>query len=158
MNNLIIGILLTIVPLSELRIGLPFALAYAKNTGSSHFLIFLLIIFLNILLIFGIFLFLDKANKFFLKWPFYKKVFELYEKKSQKKIKLIEKKYSKLGFLALVLFVSLPLPFTGVYSAAFISWALRLERKRSIMALSLGVLVAGSLTYAGTMGVLALIA
>ena len=150
--KLIYAIILTILPLTELRIGLPLALLYAKESGVSIYLIFCLIILINILLIFFIFYFLDKIHKKLLNWYWYKHLFELYLKKIQKKVKKFEARYEALGFLALVLFVAIPLPITGAWTGCLLSWLLNLDRKKSICSISLGVLLAGIFIFLGTLG------
>ena len=156
MNNLFIGILLTLVPLIELRGGLPFALIYAKDNGISTINILILILILNILLIFIIFLFLDFLHKRLLKINWYERLFKKYLEKTQKKIDKFEKNYTSLGFIALMLFVAVPLPLTGAYSGSIISWILELDRKKSIVAISLGIAIAGLIIYFTTLGALGL--
>jgi uncharacterized membrane protein len=154
--ELLIAIILTLLPITELRLGLPLALIYANNSGIPSFIIFILILTLNLLLIFFIFFFLDNLHKLFLKWNFYKKVFEKSIKKIQKKTTNFEKKYKRSGFIALVLLVAVPLPFTGAYSGCLISWLIGLDRKKSIYAIGLGVIIAGLIIYLLTMGILSI--
>jgi len=70
----------------------------------------------------------------------------------QKKIDKFERKYQKIGFLALMLLVAIPLPGTGAWTGCIISWVLGLERKKSIMAISAGVMIAGVLILLGMLG------
>lgn len=153
MNQLILGIILTLTPLSELRIGLPLALIYAKNNFIPLFPVFLLILFLNLLLVFFIFLFLDHIHNIFRRIPVYENLSKKYLTSIQNKVNRFEKKYKRIGFLALVLFVAVPLPLTGAYTGSVASWALNLNRKKSILAISLGVLIAGLIIYLTTLGV-----
>jgi uncharacterized membrane protein len=150
--RLIYAIILTILPISELRGGLPLAIIYAKDYNISIMLIFSLIILLNILIIFFIFYFLDNVHHVFMNFKFYKKFFEIYVKRFQKKVDKFEKRYEALGFLALVLFVSIPLPGTGAWTGCLISWSSGLDRKKSIIAISLGILIAGIIILLGTLG------
>ena len=61
-----------------------------------------------------------------------------------------------MGFLALVLFVAVPLPGTGAWTGCLASWLLGLERKKSILAIACGVLIAGIYVLLGTMGIIGL--
>jgi len=54
----------------------------------------------------------------------------------------------------LFIFVAIPLPLTGAYTGTFISWVLGLDRKKSILAISLGVLTAGIIIYFSTLGII----
>jgi len=141
--KLLYAILLTLMPVTELRVGLPLAISYAKEQNISIFLIFILIILVNILLIFFIFFFLDKIHKFLLKWGAYKRIFGKFLKGFQKKVDKFEKKHKTWGILALTLFVAIPLPGTGAWTGCLLAWLLDLDRKKSILAISLGVLIAG---------------
>jgi len=154
--RLIYAILLTILPISELRGGLPLAIIYANQHNIPVALIFPLIIMFNILVIFFVFYFLDNLHHIFLKFKFYKRFFEFYVKKFQKRIDKFEKKYSAFGFLALTLFVAIPLPVTGAWSGCLLSWILGLDRKKSILAISIGIIISGSLVLLGTLGFLSL--
>ena len=150
--KLIYAILLTLAPITELRIGLPLAIDYAKESGIPIILVFFLIIIINILLIFIVFFLLDTVHKFLMNFDNYRKGFDFYLEKMQKKIDKFERKYQKIGFLALMLLVAIPLPGTGAWTGCIISWVLGLERKKSIMAISAGVMIAGVLILLGMLG------
>ncbi len=155
--RLIWAMLLTIMPVTELRVGLPLAILYATDNGIPIWLIFTLIILLNILIIFFIFYFLDNLHQIFLKSKIYRKLFEKYLEKFQRKVDKFEKRYDALGFLALVAFVAVPLPGTGAWTGCLVSWLADLDRKKSILAISLGILIAGLLILFGTLGFLSLL-
>jgi len=154
--GIIWAIILSILPISELRGGLPLAIVYANQHNIPVLLIFPLIVMANILAIFLAFFFLDKFHPLFLKIKFYKRFFDKYIERLQKKVDKFEKKYSAVGFLALTLFVAVPLPATGAWSGVLIAWLLDLDRKKSMLAIALGVLFAGVLVLLGTLGFLRL--
>jgi uncharacterized membrane protein len=147
-------IIISMLPVIELRGGLPLAINYALNNNLPVSLIFLLIVLSNILVIFFVFYFLDNLNKRLLKFPCYKKFFNFYVGKMQKKVDKFEKKYSALGFFALIFLVAIPLPGTGAWTGSFVSWFLGLDRKKSIFSIALGVLIAGILVLLTTLGFL----
>lgn len=148
------SVILTVLPVTELRIGLPLAITFARDNNIPVFLVFSAIILLNILVIFFIFYFLDIIHKNLMKSKFYKRKFEKFLNRFQKKVDKFERKYSAVGFIALTLFVAVPFPGTGVWSGSLASWLLELDRKKSIVAISLGVIIAGILTLFGTLGVI----
>ena len=155
--QLIIAILLTLLPLIELRGGLPVAIEYAISNNISIWPVFLGILVLNILLIFAIFLFLDYLNKFFLKFVFWKKFFNNRLEKTRIKSERVQKQMKNWGFIALAGFVAIPLPLTGAYTGCLIAWLLNLDRKKSLIAISIGVMIAGLLVLLATLGVLGLL-
>ena len=155
--KLLWAVLLTIMPVTELRAGLPVAILYAIKNNIPLWLIFSLIVLINILIIFFIFYFLDNLHHIFLKFNPYKKLFEKYLGRFQKKVDKFEGKYKTLGPLALILFVAVPLPGTGAWTGCLLSWLLDLDRKKSILAISIGVLIAGLFILFGTLGFLNLL-
>lgn len=150
--KLIYALILTVMPVTELRVGLPLAIVYAMEHDIPIILIFSLVILLNILIIFGIFYFLDHLHEVFMRFKFYKRLFNKYIEKCQKKVDVFERKYKSGGFFALVFFVAVPLPGTGAWTGCLASWLLGLDRKKSILAIALGVFIAGIFVLIGTIG------
>lgn len=151
-SQLIIAILLTLLPLIELRGGLPVAIQYAISHNVSVWPVFFAILILNILLIFPIFLFLDYLHHTFIKFKPYEKFFNFFLKRARKKADKVEEKMSTLGFLALTLFVAIPLPLTGAYTGCLVAWLLDLDRKKSIIAIALGVIIAAIIIFLASLG------
>ena len=68
--------------------------------------------------------FLDNIHKIFMDVKIYRKIFDKFLEKFRKKVDKFERKYESLGFLALVLFVAIPLPITGAWTGCLASWLL----------------------------------
>ena len=151
-SKLLYGIILTILPVTELRIGMPLAISYGIENNIPLFLIFLLIVLINIITVFFIFFLLDSVHSRLLYFNAYKKGFDFYLKRLQKRIDKFKERYNKLGFLALIFLVCIPLPGTGAWTGSMVSWVLGLNRKKSILAISIGVIIAGILVFFGTLG------
>lgn len=153
--KIVYAIILSMLPISELRGGLPLAIVYANEHNISIALIFSLIVLANILVVVLLFYFLDNIHTVFLRIKAYKKFFENHVSKLQTRLDKFEKKYTATGFLALTLLVALPLPIIGgAWTGVLIAWLLDLDRKKSMLAISLGVLIAGILVLVGTLGFL----
>jgi uncharacterized membrane protein len=151
----LLGIILTVVPLIELRGGLPTSIYAIKDSSPLFILLaFFLIVIINILLIFFIFFFLENLHHKFMKIKIYNKFFEKYLKRIQKKINLLENKEGIFVFITLFLFVAIPFPTTGAYTGTFFSWILGLDKKKSVIAISLGVFVAGIIIFLATTGLI----
>src|SRR4030042_4605213 len=153
--RLIYAIILSILPISELR-GAFIFLSAQGMVKISNSPIFFLIILTNICAVFIAFFFLDHIHLVFMKNRFYRKIFESYISRFQKKTDKFEKRYSAIGFLALTLFVAIPLPVTGAWSGCLLSWLLDLDRKKSIISIIAGVIIAGMLMLLGMLGFLSL--
>jgi len=128
MNQLILAIILSILPISELRGGLPIAINYAIKKGVSIWPIFSLIVLVNIFAIFLAFLILDYLHKHLMKFKGYRKIFGFFLKRTQKKAKYVEKRMKIYGYLALAIFVAVPIPITGAWTGTLIAWLLGLDR------------------------------
>jgi len=137
------------LPVSELRGGIPFAIL----GGINPVLAFLSCVLANILVIFLIIGFLDFLHVHFLKISLYRKIFSFFLARIRKKTDLIEEKLPLYGYFALTIFVAIPLPITGAWTASLIAWILDLDRRKSILAISLGVIIAGIAVTLTTLGI-----
>jgi uncharacterized membrane protein len=136
LKTALMTILLAITPISELRGAIPFA--YFK--GNSLLISALVGGAFNLLVSPIAYIFLTYFHQFFYRiWPFYKKIFD----KTVIRVRLrIGQKVEKYGMLGVMLFVGIPLPITGAWSGTLGAWLLGLDRRHSIIAVSLGVVLA----------------
>jgi len=145
MNPLFWMIFLSVLPISELRGGIVYAILNGINPVTA----FVVCVFFNILIIPVIFFFLDYVNHFLLKIKLWDKFFNFY---LNRKIGKIKRKYEVLGFLMLFLFVAVPAPGTGAYTGVLLSWFFKLDRKKSFLVIALGVVTAGAIVTLTTLG------
>jgi len=151
--QILIGLLLTILPVSELRGGLPVIVEYVQRHGMCVLPWFFLVLILNILVIFLIFAFLDFLHESFMGNRFYRRFMERYLGKVRRKADKVERRMEGLGFLALMLLVAIPLPGTGAWTGSLVAWVLKLDRKKSILAIAGGVVIAGLIILFASLGV-----
>lgn len=150
MNSLIVGMLLSLAPVSELRGGIPFAIAKGINPLTA--LIFCVLA--NIVIIPLLFLFLDFLHGKLLKFYSYQKTFNVFLRRLRKSTEKVKKNYELYGFLALTIFVAIPFPVTGVWSGTLIAWLLGLNKPKSFLAMALGVITAGIIITLATLGII----
>ena len=141
--QILIGLLLTILPVFELRGGLPVIVEYAVRNGVSVWPYFLIVLILNILLIFLIFMFVDFLHEMFMHVKWYRAVVGRVLRRLQRKVERLEYKMDKWGYLALMFFVAIPLPGTGAWTGTMAAWVMGLNRLKSSVAISAGVIIAG---------------
>jgi uncharacterized membrane protein len=79
------------------------------------------------------------------------KLFNKYLEKVRKKGKPYVDKY---GILGLTVFISLPTPLTGTYTASILSWFLDLDWKRSFVAIAIGSTIGGLIILGSSLGIL----
>jgi len=152
--SFILPILLSISPISELRGGIPAAIA----SGFHPVTAFLVCSIANALIILPIFFFLDYLHSIFLKINFYRNISEKILSRARKKAKKLEKDMNAYGYLALCIFTAIPLPMTGAYTATLIAWMLGLNKAKSFISIAFGVLIAGVLVTLASIGVMKVLA
>ena len=136
MNNLLYAIILSLLPISELRGGIP----YAYLTGSPIWLAYIVCVFANFWVGPITFLFLETIHKWLIKWSFYEKLFEIMVRRVRRKTTHLIDKY---GFWGIAIFVAIPLPVTGAFTGTFAAWLFGLNKKKSLLAVLVGVCIAG---------------
>ena len=134
--HLLIAMFISILPVFELRGGIPYAQAQHVPAG----LAFLCCTAVNIVIIPFILLFLDYVNKHLLRIGIYKRLFDKLVARARRKA---HDKVEKYGYLGLCMFVAVPLPGTGAYTGSLVAWFFNMERKRASLAIAAGVLLAG---------------
>lgn len=145
--------ILTLLPIFELRLAIPLGilsgslklpfLGSVLGFGMPWQTVFIVCVIANALVVLPILFFLDFLHVRLLHLGFYRKTFDFFLAGIQKKSKKLEPQINKYGYIALALFVAVPLPMTGAWTGALIAWFLGLNRKKSIAAIALGVLLAG---------------
>ena len=156
-QQMIILILLTGLPLFELRFSIPVAILggtvelpfhiEVSGFGWSWYSAFLFCVVVNIFLGPVVFAGINLTSKYLLKIPLCKKIFEILVARSRKKV---EKLVARFGTLGVALFIGVPLPGSGSYSGALGAWVLGLTPLQFFKANILGVLIAGSLVTIAT--------
>ena len=150
MNTLLISALLSMLPLTELRLSIPYAMAQNANPTA----VFIICVMANIAVIFPIFLFLDYVHTRALKIRGYAKISSLFLRRIRLKAAKVERQMQIYGYLALAGFVAIPLPITGAYTGTIIAWLLNLKRKKSFFAIASGVAIAGIIVTLASLGII----
>ena len=136
MNELFYAIILSLLPIAELRGGLP----YAYLSGHPIWLAYLICVTANFFVGPIVFLFLETVHKWLIKWPFYEKIFDKFIQRVRRKTGRLIEKY---GFWGVTLFVAIPLPVTGAYTGTVAAWLFGLDKRKSLLAILVGVCIAG---------------
>jgi uncharacterized membrane protein len=142
--QMIMFLLLTAAPFTELRLGIPAAI----GVGIDPWFVIPAAMVLNCLIFFPIYFALDKLYKrFFERYSWARRIVGRAQRKGKPYIE-------KYGIIGLALYVGVPLPVTGVWTGTLIAWLFGLDWKRSFLAICLGVLIAGTVISVATLGVL----
>lgn len=154
--QVLIALLLTVLPPIELRGGLPVIIEYAISNGVSIWPYFLIVLTLNILLIFLVFMFFDFLHEIFMRIKWYRVVVGPILRRLQRHVDKVKNKMDKWGYFALMFFVAVPLPGTGAWSGTMVAWAMGLNRLKSFFAIAAGIVIAGLLVLLISLGLFGL--
>ena len=127
--------IISLLPILELRGGL----IAARILGVKFIKAFIICYIANIIPVPFILLFINWIFNKMSKWKPTKKIVDWLSNKTLKKKDQID----KYGYFGLFLFVGIPLPGTGAWTGALLAILLNLEKKKSFIAIALGVLAAG---------------
>ena len=134
--DLIRTIVLSILPVSELRGAIP----YAVYKGFSIPIAAIISIAANICIPIIAFLFLESLHRLLYKIPQYKRFFDRVVNRARAKV---HTKVEKYGYWGLLLFVAIPLPATGAWTGTLGAWILGLSHKKAFFDIAGGVILAG---------------
>ncbi len=137
--DILILIGITFLPFLELRASIPYGIL---STDLHWSVVFLICAAANIILGPIIYITLDKFIHLFFYIPYVKKIYDHYVVKTQHKIHRGVEKY---GEWAVLFFIGIPFPTTGVYSGTLAAYLIGLDYKKYIVSLIGGVLMAAVL-------------
>ena len=139
LNKYIYIFLISMVPLVELRGAIPFA----EGFGLPFLPSYIVCIIGNMLPVPIIYLFARTVLEWGADKPLTGKFFTFCLEKGEKGGKKLQEKAGRGLFLALLLFVGIPLPGTGAWTGTLAASILDMDFKSSVTAVMLGVLLAG---------------
>lgn len=143
MKKIVLVFLISMVPVVELRGALPYALGPWMGQPLPLLQAYLICIIGNMLPVPLIYLFARKLLEWGKDKPLIGKPFTWCLEKGKKGGEALQKKAGQGLFLALMLFVGIPLPGTGAWTGTLAASILDMEFKESVLAVMLGVLLAG---------------
>lgn len=137
---------ISMLPFFELRLSIPYGIINQVPWLET----FLIATAGNFIPIIPLLLLLDRVLNFLNKFNIFKKFYNFVIEKIHRNKGIVEK-YGKLG---LFVFVAIPIPGSGVYTGAAIAMFIGMKKKDSLLSITLGMLVAGVLVTAATMGII----
>lgn len=151
MTSYFIVFIISMVPLIELRGAIPYGQVVL---GLPLIPTYVIAIIGNMLPVPIIYLFARKVLIWGKDKPYIGKFFTFCLEKGEKGGKKLQEKAGRGLFVALLLFVGIPLPGTGAWTGTLAASLLDMDFKSSIVAVMLGVLLAGVIMAAAGAGLL----
>lgn len=142
----LIVFLISMVPIVELRGAIPIAVANQLNIVWSY----IICIVGNMIPVPFIYLFARKILVWGADKKFIGKFFKFCLEKGEKGGKKLESKAGNGLFVALMLFVGIPIPGTGAWTGTLAASILDMGFKKSVIAVMCGVLIAGIIMGTGS--------
>src|SRR5574344_566122 len=139
--------LVSMVPLIELRGAIPIGVAY----GIDIIPVYIVSIIGNMLPVPIIYFFARKVLEWGADKPVIGKFFTFCLEKGKKGGEKLQSKAGKGLFVALMIFVGIPLPGTGAWTGTLAASLLDFGFKKSVIAVLLGVLIAGVIMTIGSL-------
>lgn len=124
----------SMMPILELRGGVPIGLMFDFPLWKT----FMLTLIGNIIPVFFILLFFERVSGFLLNFNLYKKIYKRLKLKVEKKGRFVE----KIGYLALIVFVAIPVPTSGAYTACLLAIFFSMNKKWAFIMISIGIFIA----------------
>ena len=149
-KEFIIAFFISMVPLIELRAAVPYAIAMGLPVVPAY----IVCILGNMVPVPIIFLFARKVLEWGKDKKFIGKFFTFCLEKGHKGGEKLQEKAGKGLFWALLIFVGIPLPGTGAWTGTLAASILDMDFKTSVLAVLLGVVLAGIIMGLASAGVL----
>ena len=136
LKDILFTFLISFSPFGEARVGIPYGIEHTDLT-----LIWVFIIALSAnLLVFPLFYrVIEFFNNHFLKSKWYRKAAIYLSLRARRKTGPVVQKYGAIG---LMIFVMIPLPFTGAYIGTIAAYIFKINYKKALLAINIGVLIA----------------
>lgn len=142
--DFIIALLWSLSPFGEAKVGIP----YGMLKGVNIYLVFVGCFLANVLVFPIMMFFLEKINRYFLRWVFYKRsaIFVARRAKTGSGAKI-----QRFGFWGLIMFVMIPLPGTGVYAGSIATYLFKIEKQKAFWANVIGIFFSSVIVWSATL-------
>jgi len=129
---------LSMIPWLESRYVIPFAIS---SFGWDWWQAFPIAVAGNMLPVPFILLFFKFAEKFLRNYKFWTRIMDWLFSRTRRRA---NSKIQKYEYLGLILFVAIPLPFTGAWTGSLIAYLFDLKFSKSLLTIFIGVIIAAS--------------
>jgi len=151
MHPFVQTILAAMTPVGELRLAIPFALAKLDLTIEQAYI---LSVIGNLIPVIFLLLFLEAVSLFLIrKSKTFAKFFDWLFERTRRRI---NHHYEIYGYIALVVFVSIPLPITGAWTGSAAAYLLGIPFWRAFGLIALGVVISGVIVTLASIGIISI--
>lgn len=143
-NPYMVPFIISMLPIVELRLGVPYGILVQKLEWHKVMLVSSLGNYIAAILVF---IFIKYLSDYLMKYKIFNLILNWVFKRTRKKGSRIEK-YKLYG---LILFVGIPLPFTGAWTGCIASYLFNISVKNTFLGIFLGICMSSSIVTALTL-------
>lgn len=143
----LITAVLAMLPISELRGAIPYAVGVAGMSWQEAYVISVIANFVPVI---PLYILIGPVSEFLRKVPLFDRFFTWLFARARRKGKLIE----RFEVLGLVLFVAIPLPVTGAWTGTIAAFLFGVRKRLAFPAVFLGICIAGVVVTLAVTGVI----
>ena len=136
LKDILFTFLISFSPFGEARVGIPYGI---EHTDLTLIWVFLIALSANLLVFPLFYRLIEFFNNHFLKSKWYRKAAIYLSLRARRKTGAVVQKYGAIG---LMIFVMIPLPFTGAYIGTIAAYIFKINYKKALLAINIGVLIA----------------
>ena len=135
-QDILFTFLISISPFGEGRLGIPYGI---ESTDLPLIWVFIIGLSANLLVFPLFYQVIEFLNTHFLKNKWYKKAAIYLSLRARRKTGSVVQKYGAIGLMT---FVMIPFPFTGAYIGTIAAYIFKINYKKSLLSINIGVLIA----------------
>jgi len=148
LSTLLLVFIVGWLPITEIRGAIPLAFAFFRNDPLQLLLGITLGIIGNLLIAPVVIPLLHYIERWIMNSKFSSEALRRFYKWALHIARHRAKNIKSGSYIALTIFVTVPLPATGAWTGSLIAYLLGMDRKRAIVAIELGVLGASAIVFA----------
>ncbi|UCG52980.1 MAG: small multi-drug export protein [Candidatus Latescibacterota bacterium] len=145
--HVFVTFVLAMLPVSELRGAIPYAITVGKMPCQEAYLISVVANFIPVI---PILYFIGPVSEFLRRWRPFDRFFTWLFARTRRRGRLIE----RFEIIGLVLFVAIPLPVTGAWTGSLAAFLFGVRKRVALPAIFAGICMAGVVVTLAALGVI----
>ena len=142
-------VVLAMLPISELRGAIPYAITIGKMPWQEAYVISVIANFIPVIFILWL---IGPVSEYLRRFPIFDRFFNWLFARARRKGKMIE----RFEILGLILFVAIPLPVTGAWTGSVAAFIFDIKKRVALPAIFVGIMIAGVIVTLASLGVISI--
>ena len=142
-------IVLAMLPISELRGAIPYAITIGKMPWQEAYVISVIANFIPVIFILWL---VGPVSEYLRRFAIFSRFFDWLFARTRRKGKMIE----RFEILGLILFVAIPLPVTGAWTGSVAAFIFDIKKRVALPAIFAGIMIAGVIVTLASLGVISI--